>query len=223
LQVFSWAPSARASASGRTDSGLAAARSSAVPRKRAVCRPILVRPNRSPSAGLQRSDVRPAAAVSPTPAATARSCGQRPPARYQRSRSLGASPVSVRKPRGQPRPAPATRRAMAPRAVSFLRRTAPEAAARSPPRGACVAAVTGGHRRGRRFPAASRRPRASGLGSRSSSRPGTRSSTMAASARAGEAGAAPRGIHGRGRRNDAPRSTAAEAKRVSPTSLRGCG
>jgi hypothetical protein len=26
-----------------------------------------------------------------------------------------------------------------------------------------------------------------------------------------------------GRRNDAPRSTAAEAKRVSPTSLRGCG
>jgi hypothetical protein len=54
----------------------------------------------------RRSGVRPAAAVTPTPAATPRSCGQRPPARYQQSRYLGASPVSVRKPGGQPRPAP---------------------------------------------------------------------------------------------------------------------
>jgi hypothetical protein len=37
----------------------------------------------------RRSGVRPAAAVTPTPAATARSCGQRPPARDQRSRSFG--------------------------------------------------------------------------------------------------------------------------------------
>ena len=51
---FLRAQSACASASGRTDSGLAPGRSSAVPRKRSVCRPILVRPNRSPSAGLQK-------------------------------------------------------------------------------------------------------------------------------------------------------------------------
>jgi hypothetical protein len=37
----------------------------------------------------RRSGVRSAAAVRPTPAATPRSCRQRPPARYQRSRSLG--------------------------------------------------------------------------------------------------------------------------------------
>jgi hypothetical protein len=90
----------------------------------------------------RRSGVRPAAAVSPTRAATARSCGQRPPARYQRSRSLGASPVSVRKPRGQPSPRSATRRATAPRAVSFLRRTASEAAAWCPSPWACGAAGT---------------------------------------------------------------------------------
>jgi hypothetical protein len=55
---------------------------------------------------------------------------------------LGASPVSVRKPRGQPSPRSATRRATAPRAVSFLRRTASEAAARCPSPGACGAAGT---------------------------------------------------------------------------------
>jgi hypothetical protein len=71
-----------------------------------VCRPILVRPNPSPSAGLQKVGCSPAAAVTPTRTAAARSGGQRPPARYERSRHLGASPVSVRKPGGQPRPAP---------------------------------------------------------------------------------------------------------------------
>jgi hypothetical protein len=80
-----------------------------------------------------------------------------------------------------------------PQSRELSRTTASEAAARCPSRGACAAAVTRGHLRGRRFPSASRRPRASGLGSSSSSRAGTRSSTMAASARAGEAGAAPRG------------------------------
>jgi hypothetical protein len=85
-----------------------------------------------------------------------------------------------------------------PQSRELSHRTASEAAARCPSRGACAAAVTRGHLRGRRFPSASRRPRASGLGSSSSSRAGTRSSTMAASARAGEAGAAPRGIHARG-------------------------
>ena len=86
---FCWSSSPCSSASGRTDSGLAAGQSPAASRKTPGCRPILVRPNRSPSAGLQKVEGSPAAAVTPTPAATARSCGQRPPARYQRSRSLG--------------------------------------------------------------------------------------------------------------------------------------
>ena len=80
------------SASGRTDSGLAAGRSSAVPKENAlfagrfwfVRTEVLLRTCR-------RSGVRPAAAVTPTPAATARSIS----------------------------PRSATRRAMAPRAVSF--------------------------------------------------------------------------------------------------------
>ena len=61
----------------------------------------------------RRSGVRPAAAVSPTlprrhdPADSARR-------RDTSGRVRGASPVSVRKPRGQPRPAPRPRRAMAP-------------------------------------------------------------------------------------------------------------
>jgi hypothetical protein len=93
---FLRAQSACASASGRTDSGLAAGRSSAVPGKRPVCRPILVRPNRSPSACLQKVEfrlLRPLAGGS---------CKRhvvdhaRLPARCQRSRSSGASPISVR-------------------------------------------------------------------------------------------------------------------------------
>jgi hypothetical protein len=128
--------------------------------KRPVCRPILVRPNRSPSAGLQKVGCSACAAVSPTPAATARSCGQRPPARYQRSRSLGASPKTAR----STSPRSAIRRAIAPSAVSFLRRPASEAAARSPSRGACAVAVTRGHRRRCRMPSASRRLRGPGLG-----------------------------------------------------------
>ncbi len=107
---FLRAQSACASVSGRTDSGLAAGRSSAVPRKT----PCLQDDSGSsePKSLLRacrRSGVRPATAVTPTPAATARPCGLRPPARYQRSRSLGASPVSVRKPGGQPRLAPRPR------------------------------------------------------------------------------------------------------------------
>jgi hypothetical protein len=51
---FLRAQPACASESARTDSGLAAGRPSGVPRKAPVCRSILVRPNRSPSAGLQK-------------------------------------------------------------------------------------------------------------------------------------------------------------------------
>jgi hypothetical protein len=118
---FSLQQSLSSSVSGRTDSGLAVRRSSAASR------------NRPPLAGqfwfvrtevilqaCRTSGARPAAAVTPSLAATTRSCGQRPPARYQRSRHLGASPVSVRNRevnlgplRGKPQ------RAMTPRAVSF--------------------------------------------------------------------------------------------------------
>jgi hypothetical protein len=142
----------------------------------------------------RRSGVLPAAAVSPTLAAAARSCGRRDtsgpgplgPVRFQSgNRQVNLGPLRDLASHG-------------PQSRELSRTTASEAAARCPSRGACAAAVTRGHLRGRRFPSASRRPRASGLGSSSSSRAGTRSSTMAASARAGEAGAAPRGIHARG-------------------------
>ena len=74
--LFLRAQSHCSSASGRTDSGLAAGRSSAVPRKT----PCLQADSGSsePKSFLRtcrRSGVRPAAAVIPTPAATARSCG----------------------------------------------------------------------------------------------------------------------------------------------------
>jgi hypothetical protein len=54
-RLFLREQSACASASSRTDSGLAAGRSSAFQRKPPVCRPILLRPNPNPSARLQRS------------------------------------------------------------------------------------------------------------------------------------------------------------------------
>jgi hypothetical protein len=137
------AQSACASASGRTDSGLAAGRSSAVPRKTACLQ--VDSGSSEPKSFCGPAEGQVFGLLRPLPrllAATARSCGQRPPARYQRSRSLGASPVSVRKPRGQPSPRSATRRATAPRAVSFLRRTASEAAAWCPSPWACGAAGT---------------------------------------------------------------------------------
>jgi nucleotide-binding universal stress UspA family protein len=104
---FSRAQSACASPSGRTDSGLAAGRSSAVPTKT----PCLQADSGSSE---PKSFCGPAegrvfcllVAVSATLAATARSCGQRLPGRLPAVAVLGASPVSVRKPRGQPRPAP---------------------------------------------------------------------------------------------------------------------
>ena len=111
---FSLLQSPCASVSGRTDSGLAARRSSAASRKNArfagrfwfVRTEVILR-------ACRRSGVRPAAAVPPTPAVTARSRGQRPPARYQRSRPWGQSGFSPET-AGQPRPAPRPRRAMAP-------------------------------------------------------------------------------------------------------------
>jgi hypothetical protein len=99
--------------------------------KRPVCRPSLVRPNRSPSAGLQKVRCRTAAAVTPTPAATARSCGQRPPAGYQRSRSLGPVRFQSGYREADHWPAQRPRRAMAPTAANSPK-TASEAAARSP-------------------------------------------------------------------------------------------
>jgi hypothetical protein len=101
---FLRAQSACASASGRTDSGLAAGRPSAVPRK-------------TPCLQVDSGSSEPKSFCGPAEGRVFACCGrypdsycsgtrQRPPARYQRSRYLGASPVSVRKPRGQPRPAP---------------------------------------------------------------------------------------------------------------------
>jgi hypothetical protein len=112
--------------------------------KRSVCRLILVRPNRSPSVGLQK--VRCSAC-----------CGRYPGLLLRRhdprTAPAGALPA-VAVPGGQSGFSPetarstslraATRLAMVPSAVSFLRRTASEAAARSPSRGASVAAVTRG-------------------------------------------------------------------------------
>ena len=69
--------------------------------KRPVCRPILACSNRSPSAGPQKVECSDAAAVGRffrKRHVLAHGC---PPTRYQRSRSSGASPVSVRKPRGR--------------------------------------------------------------------------------------------------------------------------
>jgi hypothetical protein len=127
-------------------------------RRSPVCRPILVRPNPSPSAGLQKVGCSPAAAVTPTRTAAARSSGQRPPARCQRSRHLGASPVSVRKPGGQPRPAPRQPPAShGPQSRELLRRRRPTQR-RSPHNGDLMSREShGGHRRGSRFPSATRR------------------------------------------------------------------
>jgi hypothetical protein len=103
---FLWAQSACASASCRTDAGLAPTRSSAVPRNPLLAGPFWFVRTQVPLRACRRSSVLTAAAVSPTLAAVARSCGQRPTARDQGGGSWGASPVSVRKPRGQPRPVP---------------------------------------------------------------------------------------------------------------------
>jgi hypothetical protein len=174
LQAVLCAPSACASASGRTDSGLAAGRSSAVPRKTPCLQADSGSSEPKSFCGPAEGRVFCLLAVSTTLAATARSCGQRPPGRYQRSRSLGGQSGFSPETAGSTSARSATRRAMAPRAVSFLRRTASEAAARCPSPGACAAAVTRGHRRGCRFPSASRRLRAPGLGSSSSSMAGVR-------------------------------------------------
>jgi hypothetical protein len=127
-------------------------------RKPPVCRPILVRPNPSPSARLQKVGCSPAAAVTPTRTAAARSSGQRPPARYRRSRHLGASPVSVRKPRGQPRPAPRQPPAShGTQRRELLRRRRPTQL-RGPHNEDLVSPEShGGHRRGCGFPSATRR------------------------------------------------------------------
>jgi hypothetical protein len=73
------------------------------------------------------------------------------PARWQRSRSAGASPISVRKPRGRPRPLRDTASPIAPRPVSSPRSAAFEAAARCPSRAAWAVAIARGHRGGCRF------------------------------------------------------------------------
>ena len=72
--------------------------------KRPVCRPILVRPNRSPSAGLQK--VRCSACCDRYPDSCCNGTILRtaPTGAIPAVAVLGASPVSVRKPRGQPRP-----------------------------------------------------------------------------------------------------------------------
>jgi hypothetical protein len=77
------------SVSGRTDSGLAPGRSSAVPQKTPVCRPFWSVRTQVLLRGMQKVGYSPAAAVTPTPAPTARPSGQRPPARYQRWRHFG--------------------------------------------------------------------------------------------------------------------------------------
>ena len=82
------------------------------PGKCPVCRLILVRPNRSPSAGLQKVECSPAAAVGRLFLQTARSCARSLPARCQRSRSSRVSPVSVRRPLGRPWRAQRPRRAV---------------------------------------------------------------------------------------------------------------
>jgi hypothetical protein len=163
-RLFLWAQSACASASGRTDSGLAAGRSSAGPIK-TPCLQVDSGSSEPKSfcGPAERSGVRPAAAVTPTPAATARSCGQRPPARYQRSRSLWAQSGFSPKPGGQPRPAPRPRRAMTPRARGSPQDGVSEAAARPHHRELVSRQSHGGHRRGCRFPSASRHLRAPGL------------------------------------------------------------
>ena len=152
------------SASGRTDSGLAAGRSSAVPRKtpcsqadsgssepKSFCGPAegqvfgLLRP--LPRLPLQRHD----------PADSARrrdTSGRAPwgPVRFQSgNREVGLDPL--RDP-GEPWPPE-------PRA---LRRTASAAAARSPSRKLVSRQSQRGSSPGCRFPSASRRPRAPGLG-----------------------------------------------------------
>ena len=154
---FSWAQSACASASGRTDSALAAARSSAVPRKtrclqadsgssepKSFCGPAegrvscLLRP--LARLLLQRDD----------PADSGH--GPWGPVRFQSgNREVDLGPL--RDPASD-----------GPQSCELSRTTASEAAARCPSRGACAAAVTRGHLRGRRFPSASRRPRVPGLG-----------------------------------------------------------
>jgi hypothetical protein len=134
--------SACASASGRTDSGLAAGRSSAVPTKTAC---LQVDSGSSepksfcgPAEGQVFGLLRP---LPTTPAARARPCGQRPPARHQGRGPWG--PVRFQSGNREvnlaPRRDPASH---GPQRRELLRRTPSEAAARSPSRGASVAAVT---------------------------------------------------------------------------------
>jgi hypothetical protein len=129
--LFLRAQSACASASGRTGSGLAAGRSSAVPRKTPCLQVDSGSPNRSPSAGLQK--VRCSALLgpvirlllqrhNPVDSARRRDTSGRGP--------WGPNPVSVQKPRGQSALLrdPASH---GPQSRELLRRTASEAAARA--------------------------------------------------------------------------------------------
>jgi hypothetical protein len=217
---FLRAQSACASASGRTHSGLAAARSSAVPRKtrclqadsgssepKSFCGPAegrvfcLLRP----LARLLLQRHGPADGAIP---AVAVLWGQ-----------SGFSPETARSTSARS----ATWRAMARRAVSFLARRRPR--------------QRRGAHHGELVPRQSRGVISEGVAFHRQA--GVRAHLGWAPARRpeqardlrrwrlplGQAKQAPRpAVSTRGgRRNDAPRSTAAEAKRVSPTSLRGCG
>ena len=163
LQAVLCAPSACASASGRTDSGLAAGRSSAVPRKTPCLQADSGSSEPKSFCGPAEGRVFCLLAVSTTLAATARSCGQRPPGRYQRSRSLG----------GQSGFSPETAGSTSTRSATPASRgtESREPAGRHPRQrrgphhGELVSRQShGGHRRGCRLLSASRRPRAPGLG-----------------------------------------------------------
>ena len=160
-RLFSRAQSACASASGRTDSGPRADRrpfqgnALFAGRFWFVRTEVLLRACRT-------SGVLPAGGVRTTLAATARSSGQRLPGRYQRSRSLG--PVRFQSGNREVNLAPLrARRAMAPRAVSFRRRTACRGSGAVPITGGLCRGSHTGHRRRCRFPSPSRRLCAPGL------------------------------------------------------------
>ena len=160
---FSSRQSPCSSASGRTDSGLAVRRSSVASRKRrfaghsrsselkSFCRPAegqafgRVRPLPDSCCNGTILRTAPAGAIPPIAALGGQSGFSPETARSTSTRS--ATPASH-----------------GTQSRVLLRRTASEAAARSPSRRACVAAVTRGSSRGCRFPSASRRPRAPGLG-----------------------------------------------------------